>query len=91
MDFVSKDTPTRWWGAHKEYISEWSQCRKLMEIIFGEEISYIGRKYTQLTDHVEHIKYCHTTWQEYTRQERLHHFIHTLDMIPRNWYKLVEL
>ena len=62
-----KATPARWWGTHKESISKWSQCRKLMEIIFGEEINNIGHKYTGLTDLVEHIDYCRTTWQEYPR------------------------
>ena len=31
------------------------------------------------------------TWQEYLRKEWVHHFIHTLDMMPRNWYTYVEL
>ena len=26
LDFAMKATPTRWWVAHKESISEWTQC-----------------------------------------------------------------
>ena len=91
LDFVLKATTARWWGTHKQSISEWEQHRRLLDIIFGEEINYIGRKYTILIDHVKHIEYCRTTWQEYPWQEWVHHFIHTLDMIPRNWYTSVEL
>ena len=35
LDHVLKATPSRWWGTHKQSISKWSQCRRLMEIIFG--------------------------------------------------------
>ena len=62
-----------------------------MEIRFGKEISYIDCKYTGMTNPVEHIEQYRLTWQEYPRQEWVHHFIHTLDMIPRNWYTYVEL
>ena len=60
-----KATPTRWWGTHKKSIYEWTQCRRLLDIRFGEEINYIGRKYTGLTNHVEYIEHCRTMWQEY--------------------------
>ena len=62
-----------------------------MEIIFGEEISYNRCKYIVLTNPVKHIDYYHMTWQKYLLQEWVHHFIHTLDMIPRKWYTSVEL
>ena len=26
LTIALKATPTRWWVAHKQYISEWSQC-----------------------------------------------------------------
>ena len=78
-------------GTHKKSISEWTQCRILLEIIFGEYISYTSRKYTGLTHLVEHIEHCRMTWLEYVRQEWVHHFIHTLDMKPRNSYTSVEI
>ena len=46
LDFVLKYTLARWWGTHKQSISKLPQSRRLMEIRFGVEISYIGRKYT---------------------------------------------
>ena len=32
LDFAMKATPARWWVAHKQSISEWPQCQRLMEI-----------------------------------------------------------
>ena len=46
FDFVMKATLSRWWGTHKQSIFEWTQCRRLMEIVFIEDISYTNRKYT---------------------------------------------
>ena len=48
LEFVLKATPARWWGTHKQSISEWPQCRRLMEIRFGEEVDYADKKYTKL-------------------------------------------
>ena len=58
LDFVLKATPIRWWGTHEQYISEWPQCRRLLEIRFGEEIIYTSCKYTGLENPVEHIEHC---------------------------------
>ena len=33
----------------------------------------------------------HMTWKEYPRQEWVLRFIHTMEMVPRNWYTLAEL
>ena len=44
LEYVLKAMPTRWWGRHKQSISDWFQCRILMEIIFGDEISYAHHK-----------------------------------------------
>ena len=30
-------------------------------------------------------------WEESPAQERVHEFIHTLDMIPRNWYMSIRM
>ena len=59
MDYVLKYMPARWWGTHKQSISKWTQCRRLMEIIFEEEINYPDKKYIVLTDprkHIEHFR-----------------------------------
>ena len=36
LDYVLKAMPARWWGTHKQSIFKWLQCRRLMEIRFGE-------------------------------------------------------
>ena len=86
-----KATTARWRGTHKQSISEWPQCRRLMEIRFGEEISFPNQKYTGLIDLVEHIEQYRMNWKEYPREEWVHRFIHTLEMVPIHWYTLVEL
>jgi hypothetical protein len=37
LDLALKATPTRWWGAHKETITNWYQCKQLLHIRFGAE------------------------------------------------------
>ena len=72
-------------------MSKWTQCRRLVEAIFGEEVTTVSHKYTGLVNHVEHINQFQTTFAEYPRQEWVHHFIHTLEMTPRRWYTSMEL
>jgi hypothetical protein len=36
-DISLKETPTIWWGAHKETIKDWYQCKRLLCNIFGPE------------------------------------------------------
>ena len=35
LDLALKATPTRWWGTHKETITDWYQCKWLLRIRFG--------------------------------------------------------
>ena len=72
LEYVLKSTPTRWWGTHKQSISKWPQCRRLMEIRFGEEINYSDQKYTGLTNPTKHIEHYHGIWKEYSLQEWVH-------------------
>jgi hypothetical protein len=37
LDITLKETPTRWWGAHKEIVKDWYQCKQLLRIRFGAE------------------------------------------------------
>jgi hypothetical protein len=37
LDITLKATPARWWGAHKETIKDWYQCKLLLRIRFGVE------------------------------------------------------
>jgi hypothetical protein len=34
-----KDTLARWWGAHKEIVKDWYQCKRSMRITFGAEMT----------------------------------------------------
>ena len=65
LDYVLKATPARWWGTHKQSISEWTQSRRIMEITFGEEISYADKKNIGLADPGKHIVHCCIVWEEY--------------------------
>ena len=64
--------PARWRGTHKQSIFEWPECRRLMEIRFGEDISFPEQKYTGLTDPRKHIEHYRKTWQEHLQQEWVH-------------------
>ena len=61
LEFALKDTPARWWVAHKQSNLEWPQWGRLLEVQFGEEVLYTGHKYMLLTNLVKHIEHCHTT------------------------------
>ena len=62
LSYVLKATPARWWDTHKQSISDWPQFRRLLEIRFGDEISYADKKYTVFLDPRKHIEHCRTTW-----------------------------
>ena len=62
-----------------------------MEIRFWEEISFPNKKYTGLTDLGECVEHCRRIWKEHLRQEWVHRFIHTLEIVPRTWYTSKEL
>jgi hypothetical protein len=87
LDLALKDTPARWWGAHKETITYWYQCKKLLCIRFDTE--WTGnkqQKYDGLGTPAEHLEVCQTLWKMTPLEEWSHHFIHTLEGIPSNWY-----
>ena len=91
LDHVLKATPAKWWGTHKQSISEWPQCQSLMDAIFDEEVTTVSHKYTCLLSPAKHINRCRTAFAEYPQQEWIHHFIHTLEIMPRSWYTSIEL
>ena len=86
-----KATPARWLGTHKQSISEWPQCRRLLEVRFDEEVTVVTHKYTGFLNPVVHINQCRIAFAEYPRHEWVHHFIHTLEMTPRSWYTSMEM
>ena len=46
LDVALMATLVIWWVSHKQCISKWTQCRRLLEDIFGEKFLYTGPKYT---------------------------------------------
>jgi hypothetical protein len=91
LDISLKDTPTQWWGTHKENINNWYQCKRLMRNRFGtkQENRYM-EKYDGIWKSREHVDKCIIKWILVPPEEWPHHFIHTLEGIPRNWYTELE-
>jgi hypothetical protein len=92
LDLALKATPARWWGAHKETITDWYQCKRLLRIRFGaEQKNNKQQKYDGHGAPTEHLEACRTLWKMTPPEEWPHHFIHTLEGIPANWYTDQEL
>ena len=53
--------------------------------MFGENTPYLGNKNTRLVIPIDHIDNCCVTWRSMPKKEWVQLFIHTMDMIPRNW------
>ena len=45
LDHVLRATHARWWGVHKQPITDWTQCIILMQVRFGEEVTLVNHKY----------------------------------------------
>jgi hypothetical protein len=87
LDISLIATPTRWWGAHKETIKDWYQCKKLMCIRFREEQKRNKQhKYDGEGPPAKHLEKCRSLWKMTPLEEWHHHFIHTLEGIPTNGY-----
>jgi hypothetical protein len=91
MDEALKETPTRWWGTHKNNIADWVQCCTLMTTRFsaqaeGCEVQYTGRSCPK-----DHVQSCEEAWSNILQEKLVHKFINTLDTTPINWYLQAEL
>jgi hypothetical protein len=87
-----KETPSCWWGSHKENINKWYQCKRLLRIRFGVDMENIYlEKYDGIGKPRENIERCMVQWILLPPEEWPHYFIHTLEGIPRNWYTELEL
>jgi hypothetical protein len=61
LNISLKETPTRWWGSHKETIWSWYQCKRLLRIRFGTEHGRnIVHKYDGRGRSNENINKCRT-------------------------------
>jgi hypothetical protein len=61
LDIALKAKLARWWGAHKEIIQDWYQCKRVLCIRFGiEPRSNRVQKYDGKGTLVEHLEKCRT-------------------------------
>jgi len=58
---------------------------------FGEVHGSVNKHYSGMIDPREHILTCGYVWNELPKEAWPHMFVHTLDIIPRNWYIQLEL
>jgi hypothetical protein len=87
LDISLKDTPSHWWGTHKENINNWFQCKRLLHNRFdAEQENMVLEKYDGFGQPKEHVDKCTVQWRLVPLEEWPHHFIHTLEDIPKNWY-----
>jgi hypothetical protein len=79
-------------GAHKETIIDWYQCKRLLHIRFNvEHKNNKKQRYGGQGAPAEHLEKCRVLWKMTPPEEWPHHFIHTLEGIPTNWYTENEL
>jgi hypothetical protein len=62
LDFFIKETPARWWDAHKEVMKDRPDCRKLMKLRLGTEVENIVHKYIGESDPTCHVEQCMNLW-----------------------------
>lgn len=67
LDVSLRDTPVRWWTAHKISINNWGQYKRLMTVRFEEVAESITEHYSGLTNPREHILTCGYVWNEFPR------------------------
>ena len=69
LEVAMKETIASWWAMQKQSISEWPQCHRLLQVIFGENVSFLGKKHTCLTYLIDHLEICRATWNMVPQQE----------------------
>jgi hypothetical protein len=85
LDIELKETPTRWWGAHKGTVKDWYQCNRLLHIRFDvEKKRRMMKRYDGHGSPLEKMEKCRTLWMMTPPKEWPHHFIHTIEGIPEN-------
>lgn len=86
-----KATPARWWGVHKKTLETWSQCKELLQVRFSEELEFSERSYTGFCCPKQHVTDCVERWKNIPKEQWVHKLVHTLDIVPRNWYTKLEV
>jgi hypothetical protein len=86
MDEALKETPTRWWGTHKNNITDWVQCLTLMTTQFSTQVEGFEVRYTGRSCPKDHVQICEEAWKNTPQEQWVHKFINMLDTTPINWY-----
>ena len=68
MDEALKSNPTRWWGTHKNNITDWVQCRTLMTALFSEQVEGCEVRYTGRSCLKDHVRSCKESWSNIPQQ-----------------------
>jgi len=87
LDIALKETPAIWWGAHKETVKDWYQCKRLLGISFSKEKKRrMMQRYDGKGSPLKHLENCITLWMITPPEEWTHYFLHALEGILVNWY-----
>ena len=79
MDEALKETLSRWWGTHKNNITNWVQCRTLMTTWFSKKIEGYKARYIGRSCPKDHVRSCEEAWSNIPQEQLVHKFINTLD------------
>lgn len=65
----------------------------MMKIKFPQNLEYFDKFYTREVSPLRHIDIRISGWKKHNilEEEWMHYSIHTLDMVPTNWYVQQEL
>lgn len=58
------DTPTRWWGTHKNNFADWKEYWEMMKLQFGYANTHIIEKYRGKDDIQENLARWKKVWGE---------------------------
>lgn len=88
LDIALKVTPTRWWGTHKMLLQVWDQVKRMFMLRFTKQMEIACMRYIGKRSPYSHIDHYVTMWKDkhISEEEWVHRFVHTLDVVPTNWY-----
>jgi hypothetical protein len=90
MDDALKETPGRWWGTHKNNITDWVQCRTLMTTWFSTQVKGCKVQYTGRSCPKDHVRSREEACRNSPQEQWVHKFIN-MDTTPINRYLQAEL
>ena len=90
---VLRVTPTIWWEMHKQNLGQWDHIKRALDMRFGEDLGDVDVKYTREESLSLHMDACITSWlkSNVPDKEWVYQFVHTLGVVPKNWYLHQEL